>query len=48
MLWRKSKPVGLPDRCGGIMPLGTQGVGIIAPDEFAKIEQWIEQGALDN
>ena len=48
MLWRKTKPVGLPDRCGGVMPLGTQGLGVIAPEDFAKVEDWIQQGALDN
>ncbi len=48
MLWRKSKPVGLPDRCGGVMPQGTLGLGVIAPEDFAKVEAWIQQGALDN
>lgn len=46
MIWLKT----LPDdgRCGRPMPLGTEGLGIIAPDEFALIEMWIAQGALDN
>jgi|ERR1700687_458403 len=46
MLWLKT----LPDdtRCGGPMPFGTEGLGIIAPDEFALIEMWIAQGAMDN
>ena len=30
------------------MPLNTEGLGIIAPDEFTLIEMWIAQGALDN
>jgi len=46
MLWRKT----LPDdsRCGRPMPFGTDGLGVIAPDEFALIEQWIAQGAQNN
>ncbi len=48
MLWRKTKPVDPPDRCGDPMPEGTPGLGVIAPGEFARIEAWIEQGALDN
>ncbi len=46
MLWLKT----LPDdtRCGRPMPLGTEGLGVIAPDEFALIETWIAQGAQDN
>jgi hypothetical protein len=46
MLWRKT----LPDdsRCGRPMPLPTAGLGVIAPDEFALIEQWILQGAQNN
>jgi hypothetical protein len=30
------------------MPLLTPGLGVIAPDEFALIEMWIFQGALNN
>src|SRR5215472_7323543 len=43
MLWRKA----LPDdrRCGRPMPLLTDGLGVIAPDDFALIELWIAQGA---
>ena len=46
MLWRKT----LPDdsRCGRPMPFGTEGLGVIAPDEFALIEKWIAQGAQNN
>lgn len=46
MLWLKT----LPDdrRCGVPMPWGTDGLGIIAPDEFAIIETWILEGAQDN
>lgn len=46
MLWRKTKPD--PSRCGNPMPLGTPGLGEIAPDEFLLIETWIAQGAQDN
>lgn len=46
MLWLKTKPD--VERCGRPMPEGTEGLGIIAPDEFGLIEQWIAQGALDN
>ena len=46
MLWLKT----LPDdsRCGVPMPRGTQGLGIIAPDEFAILETWIVEGAQNN
>jgi hypothetical protein len=46
MIWLKTMPD--DSRCGRPMPLGTDGLGIIAPDEFALIETWIVQGALDN
>ncbi len=46
MLWRKTKPDDA--RCGRPMPLNTEGLGVIAPDEFALIERWIAQGARDN
>ncbi len=46
MLWRKTKPD--PSRCFSPMPNGTAGLGVIAPDQFAKIEAWIQQGALNN
>jgi len=46
MLWRKTRPD--DSRCGNPMPLGTQGLGIIAPDEFLLIETWIVQGAQNN
>lgn len=48
MLWRKTKPVDPPERCGDPMPWGTPGLGVIAPGEFARIEAWIQQGALAN
>jgi len=46
MLWRKTRPD--PSRCLNPMPNGSAGLGIIAPDDFDKVERWIEQGALDN
>jgi hypothetical protein len=46
MLWRKTKPD--PSRCGVPMPNFTAGLGVIAPTEFATIEAWIQQGALNN
>lgn len=46
MLWLKTRPDDA--RCGAPMPRGTEGLGIIAPDEFALIETWISQGALNN
>lgn len=46
MLWLKTRPDDA--RCGAPMPRGTEGLGIIAPDEFALIETWISEGALDN
>lgn len=46
MLWRKTKPD--PSKCLNAMPNGTLGLGVIAPDQFAKIEAWIQQGALNN
>jgi len=46
MLWRKTKPTS--DRCGNPMPRGTQGLGVEHPDEFALLEMWIVQGALNN
>jgi hypothetical protein len=46
MLWRKTKPD--PTRCLAPMPFGTAGLGLIAADQFAKIEAWIQQGALNN
>jgi hypothetical protein len=30
------------------MPLGSDGLGVIAPNEFALIEGWIAQGARNN
>jgi len=46
MLWLKT----LPDdsRCGVPMPRGTQGLGVIAPDEFTILETWIVEGAQNN
>jgi hypothetical protein len=46
MLWRKTKPD--PSRCLSQMPFGTAGLGVISPAQFAKIEAWIQQGALNN
>jgi len=46
MLWLKTAPD--DRRCRSAMPLMTDGLGIIAPDEFALIEQWILQGAQNN
>jgi len=46
MLWRKTKPD--DSRCRMPMPLGSPGLGVIAPDEFALIERWIAQGAQNN
>jgi hypothetical protein len=46
MLWLKTKPD--DGRCGDPMPFKTEGLGVIAPEEFAIIEQWILEGALDN
>jgi hypothetical protein len=46
MLWRKTKPdLG---RCLNPMPNGAAGLGAIAPDDFDKVERWIQQGALNN
>ncbi len=46
MLWRKTKPD--PSRCLNPMPNGAAGLGILAPDDFDKVERWIQQGALNN
>ncbi len=46
MLWRKTRPD--DSRCGRPMPLGSDGLGVIAPGEFALIERWIAQGARNN
>ena len=46
MLWLKTRPD--DGRCGVPMPFGSQGLGIIAPDEFLLIETWILQGAQNN
>jgi hypothetical protein len=46
MLWRKTRPD--DSRCGRPMPLGSDGLGVIAPNEFALIEGWIAQGARNN
>jgi hypothetical protein len=46
MLWLKTKPDDA--RCGRPMPLGSDGLGVIAPNEFALIEAWIAQGARNN
>ncbi len=46
MLWRKTKPD--DSRCRMPMPLGSPGLGVIAPLEFALIERWIAQGAQNN
>ncbi len=46
MLWLKTRPDDA--RCGVPMPYGTDGLGVIAPDEFALLEAWIAQGAQDN
>jgi hypothetical protein len=46
MLWLKTRPD--DRRCNNPMPFGTDGLGVIAPDEFALIEAWIAQGAQDN
>jgi hypothetical protein len=46
MLWRKTKPD--TSRCLNAMPNGTAGLAVIAPDEFAKLEKWIQQGAPNN
>jgi hypothetical protein len=48
MLWAKTLPDARPPdgrRCRAPMPFGTEGLGVIAPDEFALIEAWIVQGA---
>ncbi len=46
MLWLKLRPDDA--RCGRPMPFGSDGLGVIAPDEFALIEAWIAQGARNN
>jgi len=46
MLWRKTRPD--DSRCGRPMPFGSDGLGVIAPAEFALIERWIAQGARNN
>lgn len=46
MLWRKTAKSMI---CGSPMPLGsTDGLKVDAPGDFAKIETWIAEGALDN
>jgi hypothetical protein len=37
-----------PSRCSAPMPFGTSGLIHTAPNAFNTIEQWIEQGALNN
>jgi hypothetical protein len=46
MLWMKTRPDDA--RCGRPMPLGSDGLGVTAPAEFALIEAWIAQGARNN
>jgi hypothetical protein len=46
MLWLKLRPDDA--RCGRPMPFGSDGLGVIAPAEFALIEAWIAQGARNN
>src|SRR5262249_34993546 len=46
MLWLKTRPDDA--RCRMPMPFGTDGLGVIAPDEFALIELWIAEGAQNN
>jgi hypothetical protein len=46
MLWLKTRPDDA--RCGNPMSFLTDGLGVIAPDEFALLEAWIAQGAQDN
>ncbi len=54
MLWRKTKPVdqSATGRCGDPMPnimsASSPGLGVSSPSQFAKIEAWIQQGALNN
>ncbi len=46
MLWRKA--AGDAARCFSPMPPGGPGLKTIAPEDFEKLEHWIQQGALDN
>jgi len=46
MLWRKTSNDST--KCGDAMPQGTAGLATIAPADFAKIEKWIQEGALNN
>lgn len=46
MLWRKVAAD--PNRCLSAMPLGTAGLIHTDPNSFSRIEQWIQQGALNN
>jgi hypothetical protein len=45
MLWRKTADA--PDKCFDAMPLPYP-LKILSPCDFAKLEAWIQQGALDN
>src|SRR6516162_8117872 len=45
MIWRKTSSDGT--ECGDAMPLPFS-LSQIAPCEFARLEAWIQQGALDN
>jgi len=46
LLWLKTSDD--PSKCGSAMPLGTAGLKTIAPADFAKLETWILEGALNN
>lgn len=37
-----------PRNCGGAMPQGTQGLAVIDPPAFQRVEAWIQQGAPNN
>jgi len=46
MLWRKL--ANDPGKCGGAMPLGTSGLIAVSRSSFDTIENWIQQGPVNN
>ena len=46
LMWLKTSND--PAKCGSAMPFGGPGLKTTAPADFAKLERWIDEGALDN
>ena len=46
LMWLKTSND--PAKCGSAMPFGSPGLKTTAPADFAKLERWIDEGALDN